>query len=208
MIGRKLVVGVFFGSILLACSGASPSDLFGDPPPSGGPAASSSTVGSSVQPSPTDTPAPSATAIPTAEPSEPTEPTEPSEPPPPQDASTPLQDADASRPDGSTGRDAACAPMASVCPAGWSYSNDGTRHRCSVGFTPPTGVGAYCAYSDQGYLGYYWPLQVAHTCAPGARYAPSTVGYCLWEGVSVPTNATVDCSAVSTGKLQFSWPCS
>ena len=105
-----------------------------------------------------------------------------------------------------------CAPMAGVCPAGWTYSSDGSVHRCELTFTPPPGVRPYCLYSGMGYLGFHWqtpPAPPAYTCPPGARYAlavPST-GYCLWEGLTIPAGATIECP-VTSGRMSFRWPCS
>ncbi|UJR84061.1 MopE-related protein [Sandaracinus amylolyticus] len=101
-----------------------------------------------------------------------------------------------------------CRPIAGACPSGWTYSNDGRDHTCSVSFTPPFGVREYCRYSEEGVLGFYWMLAVPYNCPSGARYAPNAAtGYCLWEGLTLPAGATIDCTSVGSGRMSFRWPC-
>lgn len=135
----------------------------------------------------------------------------PSEPAP-EDGAAPPDDAsieeDASAAEDAAKGDAGCVPQPQVCPTGWTYTNDGKQHRCSLFFTAPEGTSEYCLYSGMGYLGYSFPLPKGeYKCPTGGRYAPSTVGYCLWEKVAVPPGAVVDCDAAAAGRLEFRWGC-
>lgn len=124
---------------------------------------------------------------------------------PPQDGAA---DEDATAGDGGPKPDPQCTPQPQVCPTGWTYTNDNKQHRCTLFFTAPAGTKEYCLYSGMGYLGYSFPLPPGeYKCPTGARYAPSTVGYCLWEKVAVPPGAVVDCDAAATGRLEFRWGC-
>lgn len=198
---RRLVVPVAL--VLAACSGSTASDLFGPAPTGPAPTGTSSSSPSASAPSaPTSEPAP--TEEPAAPP--PPEPAPTEEPPPERPSPGDASLVDAGRPDA---RDASttCAPQPSVCPTGWTYSNDGRTHTCSVAFSAPAGARPYCEYSSMGYLGYSFPLTPAYTCPTGARYAPSTVGYCLWEGIVLPPGTSITCTSVASGSMRFSWPC-
>lgn len=78
------------------------------------------------------------------------------------------------------------------------------------GFTMPPSVQAYCEYTSQGYLGYYWDssTQGDFDCALSAE---KRVGNgrttCLWQdgqrGVSIPPNSVPLCSDVASGRIGY-----
>ena len=102
-----------------------------------------------------------------------------------------------------------CAPMPSVCPDGWTYEQLAMGHRCSIAFTPPSGVTDYCLYAEShDTIGYSFPAIEGFECPEGGRYAPNDTGrgYCVWDRIGFPAGAVTDCDAAA-GTMAYSWSC-